>query len=326
MKIKPITIKIASLEDILTKERCQRPYNFVMSCDNSSYKEYVQKGECLVRVNEEPGKHEVFEWKGIECALWPMLYPYTSWCESTLDGASDRASAKASFLTKCFSSIIDYSMTFDLLQFHFDTCMYKTITGAINEGRYRLCSPYTSLAKKTFSPAFWEWQNRYLLDVVRQKGYLSLFITISPSEWTFTTPKWLDELRETYAFRLTETALFETYHFVTILEQVVRGYLCGSNDQRWTDHLFNYNRIRNRTSVKTFFYRFEFQGRGTVHLHLLVWLDNFQHTQYHTIRADIPSPDDELHGYVMKHQVADKSAPGLIVQEDPTYVKISHDK
>ena len=109
-----------------------------------------------------------------------------------------------------------------------------------------------------------------------------------------------------------------------VLEQIVRGYICGTNTLRWKNHLLNYKGRQNKNSVDTYFYRFEFQGRGTVHLHLLVWLNNFSQTQYHTFRADIPPQQSELHSYVMKHQTLDKPSPSLTLQQCATYVE-THD-
>ena len=252
--------KISSIEDPERKEHCQRAYEYLMASPDSAYRDYVLKREHLVARHQQPQKLEIFSWEGIECALWPTLYPYLSWCESTIVGDVSRVSSKVSFLTKCFGPLLDYSLNFELLQFISDRWLLKTITGAISQGRHSQCSPYRSLASKAFSPAYWENQHRYLVDVVRQKGYPSLFITISPSEWTFTTPKWLDNLRDQYGFRPTQTALFETFHFIHVLEQIVCGYICGTNTLRWKNHLLNYNRIKGKNSVDTYFYRFEFQG------------------------------------------------------------------
>ena len=134
----------------------------------------------------------------------------------------------------------------------------------------------------------------------------------------------LDNLRDEYGFRPTQTALFETFHFMHVLQQIVCGYICGTNIFRWKNHLPNYKRRQTKSSVDTYFYRFEFQGRGTVHLHLLVWLNNFSQTQYHSFRADIPPTESELHSYVMKHQTSDKPSRSLTLQECHTYVDI-HD-
>ena len=42
-----------------------------------------------------------------------------------------------------------------------------------------------ALDSKKFTSGYWEWCHLFLIDAVRQYGYLSFFITISPCEWTF---------------------------------------------------------------------------------------------------------------------------------------------
>lgn len=312
--------KIEGLTDPNAKKRCQKAYEFLLKSDFSSYKDYIDKRQYLVDTGAHISNLEIFSWVAIECALWPHLYWSTSMCDSIHEGLLDRASGKLSFLAKCFGPILDYSMDFQLLQYIFDRWMFKTITGAVNQANFAGCTPYTALSSKTFSPSFWQRQHRYLLDVVRQKGFPNLFITISPSEWTFTSPFWLDQQRDYYSLKPLKTPLFETSHFIHVLEQIVRGYLCGTNDQRWSNHLFSYNNLKNKTNVDTFFYRFEFQERGTVHLHLLLWLHDFQHIQFKGIRADIPQDDDPLQQYVTKFQKSNSRSKSLSIQPQDTYV------
>ena len=42
-------------------------------------------------------------------------------------------------------------------------------------------------------------------------------------------------------------------------------------------------------NVKTYFYRLDFQKRGTAHLHLLIWLQDITKIKHQFIRADIPN-------------------------------------
>ncbi len=182
-------------------------------------------------------------------------------------------------------------MKFDPLQFDFDRWLYKTVTGAINSARINStladsATAFYSLQDKPFSTGY--WQHRFLLDVVRQFGLPSLFITISPSEWSFPIPMWLESFAHNTGYGPTRAPFFETMHFVHVLEQIVRGYLCGSNSTNWTNHVFSYNHIRNKKNVTTYFYRFEFQKRGTVHIHLLVWFNNIAYIDYKHIRGDLP--------------------------------------
>ena len=147
-----------------------------------------------------------------------------------------------------------------------------------------------------------------------------IFITLSPHEWSFPFPQWLTDILLKAGRGPTELAGFETAHVVHVLAQVVRGYLCGSNPQKWSNHIFRYNQKCPNSNVKTYFYRFEFQKRGTAHLHLLIWLKDIKQTQYQLISADIPNDDPELSYLVHKHQRSDKPSPMLSLQEETSFV------
>ena len=100
-----------------------------MESPDSAYREYVLIANELRSSNSNPSVFQIFQWVGIECALWPTLYPYTSLCESAVGSTGPKDSSKASFLVKCLSPVIDYSLHFDIVQFLLDRCMYKTSTG-----------------------------------------------------------------------------------------------------------------------------------------------------------------------------------------------------
>ena len=115
-------------------------------------------------------------------------------------------------------------------------------------------------------------------------------------------------LRELTARGPTELTIFETFHIGHVLEQIIRGYLCGSNDKKWANNLFNYNRIATYSNVNTYFYRFEFQNRGTGHVHLLVWLRRIAKIRLPLLRADIPWSEPDLAFQVSSLQRSDKGA------------------
>ena len=185
-----------------------------------------------------------------------------------------RLSAKVSFNLKLLSEILDYSLDYDLLQFTYDRWLFNTVSGAISSARQFQTSAATSLSTKTFSVEFWRWHHRYLMDAVRQYGYPDVFITVSPYEWTFSTHIWFQNAAKTSGKMPTQLASLETLNIVHALEQTVRGYLCGTNSLRWKQHLFDYDKHATKNNVKNFFYRIEFQGRGTARIHLLVWLED----------------------------------------------------
>lgn len=187
-------------------------------------------------------------------------------------------------------SVLPYatSLHYDLLHYHYDRWPFKTITGAINSAKQAQCSPAIALEAKTFSQQYWMNQHRYLMDAVRQFGFPSMFMTISPYEWTFPCPPWLDHLRDQTGRDTTELAIPETIHIAHVLEQYIRGYLCGMNTNRWKNHLFAKRSDPSVNNVSNYFYRFEFQKRGTLHAHILLWLDDMNEVDVSKLSATTP--------------------------------------
>ena len=116
----------------------------------------------------------------------------------------------------------------------------------------------------------------------------------------------------------TSIPTLETLHIVHILEQLGRGYMCGSNTNTWKNHALSYAKTKRDQNVQTYFYRFEFQQRGTVHLHMLVWLKQMKDPKPNLIRADIPWNNLNLVYEVNRLQPSDKGS--LSVNESKTAV------
>lgn len=221
--------KLQTIEDRTRRCKLENAYRFLMTKADSSYSKFVVMQSRGVRM---PFLYEIFsspDYHGIECALWPTLYHQTSMCESQIQGQSNRASGKVSFLHKVCSPVSDFSLNFELLQYQYDRWLFKTITGAINSSRASGCSPNAALQQKSFSATYWQWQHLHLIDAVRQYGNPSFFITISPYEWSFPWPTFINELREEHCLEPTDLPILETLHVAHVLEQIARGYLTGAN-------------------------------------------------------------------------------------------------
>ena len=136
--------------------------------------------------------------------------------------------------------------------------------------------------------------DRFLPDAVEQFGLPDAFITISPFEWSFPFAKRLSDIRQCTGMGPMQLSGYKTYNITHVLEQMVRGYLCGSTSQKWSEHVFSYNKIANYPNIKTFFYHFEFHEMGTVHLHMLVWLKDMRRTHHQFFRADIQGSHPDL--------------------------------
>ena len=137
--------------------------------------------------------------------------------------------------------------------------------------------------------------------------WLPLSIHHNRSLWMdFPCTTLLSKMRQMTGSGPTELPALETVHIAQVLQQLVRGYLCGSNKKTWHSHVFNYDNIPGQQNVLTYFYRFEFQQRGTLHLHLLVWLKNITKFSHTLIKADIPWKDPEMAYLVTKLQKSHK--------------------
>ena len=239
----PIKQKIESILNDSDHQKSLHEYEYLMNSEDSCYSRFVLIREQLLRNSTLLNPFDLDKMKGIECALWPNLYLYTDWCESMISGATTKQSAKISFYAKVCCEFPGYALHFHLLQFHHDRCIYKVISGAINTGQLLNCSHAWAFNTKPFSSTSWQWQHRHLLDAVAQFSLPDVFIIISPFEWSLPFPEWLDEIGNKTGRVPTELAAFDTQHIAHTLEQIVQGYLCSSNNNRWTNHIFSYNRI-----------------------------------------------------------------------------------
>ena len=216
--------KIQAIGDHPRRLRLLQTFNFLMAKHDSSYRKFVVLQS---RGVAQRYTYEIFtapEFEGVECALWPSLYHKTAFCESLVRGQSNRQS---SFLHKVLSPVLDFSLDYKLLQYQYDRWLFKTITGAINSSRASGCSPNAALQQKLFSATYWQWQHLYLLDIVRQYGFPSFFLTISPYKWTFPWPPFMEEIRQDHCLEPTDLPLLETLFVGHMLEQIARGYLTG---------------------------------------------------------------------------------------------------
>ena len=114
---KTVTVQqsLAALEDEHTRRECQQAYNLLMNTPTSLYKAFINKHNEALETNEKINLYDYSAIEGIECCLWPHLYPYTDLCETTLKGNESRLSGKIAFLNKVFSNILDYGLTYDAM-------------------------------------------------------------------------------------------------------------------------------------------------------------------------------------------------------------------
>ena len=235
-----------------------------------------------------------------------------------------RNSAKSSYLAKVLGPTLGYGSTYELFQFVYDLWLWSSLGAKRNtvEAPMRL-----AMAGYSFSPEYWQSRHAGLVDLVRQLGLPTLFLTIAPYEWSWPFHKWVeDEAAKLLRARL-QLPVAETLHIAHVLAQTVVGFLTGANRQgshargkQWSSHLLAAKDGSGRKTVLNFFGRLEYQdgkrrryvnqdeaatqfyhGRGTVHLHLLVWLQHVESIQLEkvvsaTVTADNPVQESLVGG------------------------------
>ena len=245
-----------------------------------------------------------------------------------------RQSLKASFLAKAHSSLVGYGADPELLHYVWDLWLWSAVGGAKNGSGVRIRE---ALAHKPFSPELWRTYHMGLVDLQKQLGWPSLFLTIAPFEWSFPYHAWLqDELQKNLAQKL-HAPVAETLHLAHVLTQAVTGLLTGSNDgfKARGDHVFS--GPQSGGQVKHWVARLEFQdgkrkrgagkdplfyhGSGRPHVHILLWLDDLLAVDIgETVKAVVPGEDEaELRDLVLGSQL-DWHDSGWPCREGPTSV------
>ncbi|CAE7386170.1 PIF1 [Symbiodinium sp. CCMP2592] len=288
-----LTERIASLEVERERKHAQVASEWLLQNEESAYKKFNALQEAYVMASQQQEDAEetpstdlmplrFMETVGIECAAWPHLYWKTAMCETfvrsrdsrrlkrTADDQSDsdeneegvqkHQSFKASYITKVLSPLIGYGVDFELTQFVYDLWLY---TGIGSADRASGLSLRAALAGKSFAPEYWRTKHAALIDLQKQLGPPTLFLTIAPYEWTAPYHTWLlDEMCKAARSR-TNLPVAESLHLAHLLTEVVRELLMG---QHSTDEMQG---LLGEKVV--YFARLEFQD-GTVHVHVLVWL------------------------------------------------------
>ena len=225
---------------------------------------------------------------GVEVAAFPILYPRPSFGDTNLykrqvlmEGAEN--SIVTSHMRKLLSSCTGYMLKPRLTFLINDIAMARRLTSAIKVSETRGFSAEVATDHYTDSEAYWRHEQNISCDMVRQMArwsevpstdpmgkkiyefcndplgkksmaFPNYFITIAPVEWLFPLPAWLDDLVANG--RLSDVSGMVALHIYHVLLVALKEIL---QPGEWFDEVFHYCM------------RIEFQGRGTVHIHIALW-------------------------------------------------------
>ena len=137
-----------------------------------------------------------------------------------------RNSAKSSYLAKVLGPVLGYGATYELFQFVYDLWLWSTVGAKKSsvDAPMRL-----AMQGYGFSPEYWRTRHAALVDMVKQIGLPTLFITVAPYEWSFPYHQWVeDEAKKQLRAKL-QLPVAETLHIAHVLSQTVQGLLTGAN-------------------------------------------------------------------------------------------------
>ena len=256
-----------------------------LPANNSTYAEWVHIHQQLADDN----KNEDGAWReiktatlllnspGIEVAARPWLYPLASFADTNLSSRlralkwispSSTPSLRTSFLRKLTSRCLDYARDFGLKSFLYDVAMARTITSLINVANQRQIAPEFASMQQDMFEGYRLLQVRKMEDICRReyestgdmtRTFPNVFFTIAPAEWRYLLPEGL----------ALDDSLSEQQDLITLHLHHTMGVLLETQLIKHEANLASVGIAR----IRHWSYRFEFQSRGTLHLHGIFWAD-----------------------------------------------------
>jgi hypothetical protein len=258
--------EIKALRDRDVRNKAKAAFQYLKRAEDSPYKYYLDlRIKLMAKHAGEPTDQQclrplrIIEDVGVEGAVWPHLYWRTEMCE-TYERSTDcrrlegkqarekkfgedsseedpdekeeqgvRRSMKRSFLSKVMSPLPGYGSTFELVQFVYDLNLWTALGSKKNSN---LGVPLRVLMKgHSFSPLCWKSVHSALVDLVREIGFPSLYVTIAPCECSFPYREAIqDEMAKLLRAR-PHLPVLETLRVARVLAQVMCGLLTGQNQQ-----------------------------------------------------------------------------------------------
>ncbi|CAE7237635.1 UBP23 [Symbiodinium sp. CCMP2456] len=253
--------------------------------NNTTYKEFVeiQASLCSNHADNDASWRRIatadllLNKPGIEVACRPWLYPYASYGDTDLTlrlreldiiKTTSKPSLRASWERKSTSRCVSYVNDFKLQCLLYDVAMAKTISTVASLAASKKMAPESLASEMDMFDTYWHNQIHKMEDICRleferhqcmDKAMPNVFVTIAPAEWTFPLQEGLF-----FADSLSKQQTMLSRHICHVLDVVLHEYLLKPGP-----HLQGLG----LAAIRQWSFRYEFQSRGTVHAHLVLWVD-----------------------------------------------------
>ena len=263
-------------------ELAARAFTWLLQ-NNATYRAWVDRHEAFLR-DQSTSQHRdlltaqlLLASPGIEVAARPWLYPLPSLADTDIQerllplnwtSSRSKPSIRASFMRKLQSRCLDYARDFPLQCLLYDICMAKTISSVQAIADKNKMSPEKVASDMDSFDEYWHQQLRKMEDICRLEfertesmdaALPSVFFTVAPAEWRYTLHDGLFQEGS-----LTDQQQKITLHLYYTLQTLLEFHIFKDGESL---------RKIGIERVRQWSFRFEFQSRGTLHLHALLWAD-----------------------------------------------------
>ena len=230
----------------------------------------------------------LLKFKGVESAVWPWLFPVPELCDSALAENEDadstvRWSLRFSFLLKLRSSVSAYAMEHRLAFFLFDVFRARSFYSHCIVARRKGIDVACTVRNEAMSEQYWLRERDVCADLVRQMhdrsarpvderhrdvynhclrspdpellAFPNVFVTLTFAEWKFPCPAWM----RPHLASQPEGSGLQTLHIYEVVVGVLDRLLSLGGHNLWRRVVEHLRRV-------------EFQGRGTLHFHVALWV------------------------------------------------------
>ena len=157
---------------------------------------------------------------------------------------------------------MDFVKDYPLQALLHDVTMARTITAVVAVAEKQKISRDEAAADMPQFEQYWHHQAQKLEDVCRQAGkFPNLFFTIAPAEWRF--PLHAGMFSKEDQEDLSQCQAWLTMHMHNCIAAVLDAVLWKNKAQAAELGI---------AEIEHYTYRFEFQGRGTIHVHAVAWV------------------------------------------------------
>ena len=271
------TWRAISPEAAVRTEAGRRAYEWLIG-NNHTYKAMVEQRQKAMKERADGEGHRWIDTRelllflpGLEVGARPWLYPYEAFGDTDLAARlktlgripqASTPSLKTSAYRKFLSRCLDYTQDYELHCFLYDVAMARTISSVVNIAEQKKMAPEVFASDMAAFEMYWHREGQKLEDVCRQaKKMPELFFTLAPAEWKF--PLHQGALPPADPKELSKQQILLTEHIHNVLQALIRRLVTEDGDALASCGI---------AKIQHWVMRFEFQKRGTIHVHVLCWL------------------------------------------------------